>query len=106
MIRATGGLSYPSTGSTGDGYRFAEKLGHKITELSPALVPMNVKEERTAGAFGDCLLKNVRVSLSAGKKCFYEDFGEMMFTRFGVTGPLECLRCQQPGAEEIPRTRN
>ena len=87
VILATGGLSYPSTGSTGDGYRFAEKLGHKITDLSPALVPMNVKEE-------DCLrlqglsLKNVRVSLSAGKKCFYEDFGEMMFTHFGVTGPL------------------
>ena len=87
VILATGGLSYPSTGSTGDGYRFAEKLGHKITELSPALVPMNVKEEDCRRLQG-LSLKNVRVSLSAGTKCFYEDFGEMMFTHFGVTGPL------------------
>ena len=87
VILATGGLSYASTGSTGDGYRFAEKLGHKITELSPALVPMNVKEEDCTRLQG-LSLKNVRVSLSAGKKCFYEDFGEMMFTHFGVTGPL------------------
>ena len=87
VILATGGLSYPSTGSTGDVYRFAEKLGHKITELSPALVPMNVKEEDCRRLQG-LSLKNVRVSLSAGKKCFYEDFGEMMFTHFGVTGPL------------------
>ena len=87
VILATGGLSYASTGSTGDGYRFAEKLGHKITELSPALVPMNVKEEDCKRLQG-LSLKNVRVSLSAGKKCFYEDFGEMMFTHFGVTGPL------------------
>lgn len=87
VILATGGLSYPSTGSTGDGYRFAEKLGHKITELSPALVPMNVKEEDCWRLQG-LSLKNVRVSISAGKKCFYEDFGEMMFTHFGVTGPL------------------
>ena len=87
VILATGGLSYPSTGSTGDGYRFAEKLGHKITDLSPALVTMNVKEEDCRRLQG-LSLKNVRVSLSAGKKCFYEDFGEMMFTHFGVTGPL------------------
>ena len=87
VILATGGLSYPSTGSTGDGYRFAEKLGHKITDLSPALVPMNVKEEDCRRLQG-LSLKNVRVFLSAGKKCFYEDFGEMMFTHFGVTGPL------------------
>lgn len=87
VILATGGLSYQSTGSTGDGYRFAEKLGHKITDLSPALVPMNVKEEDCRRLQG-LSLKNVRVSLSAGKKCFYEDFGEMMFTHFGVTGPL------------------
>ena len=69
VILATGGLSYASTGSTGDGYRFAEKLGHKITELSPALVPMNVKEEDCKRLQG-LSLKNVRVSLSAGKKCF------------------------------------
>lgn len=87
VIVATGGLSYPSTGSTGDGYRFAREAGHKVTELSPALVPMNVREEDCKRLQG-LSLKNVRVSLYAGKKCLYEDFGEMMFTHFGVTGPL------------------
>lgn len=86
VIVATGGLAYPSTGSTGDGYGFAKMAGHKVTECSPALVPMNVKEDcrRLQGLS----LKNVRISLCSGKKCLYEDFGEMMFTHFGVTGPL------------------
>lgn len=87
VIVATGGLSYPSTGSSGDGYRFAKEAGHKVTELSPALVPMNVKEEDCKRLQG-LSLRNVKVSLYAGKKCLYEDFGEMMFTHFGVTGPL------------------
>jgi len=87
IIVTTGGLSYPSTGSTGDGYRFAKEAGHKIIETSPALVPMNVKEEAAKQLQG-LSLKNVRVSLLAGKKCLYDDFGEMMFTHFGVTGPL------------------
>lgn len=87
VIVATGGLSYPSTGSTGDGYRFAREAGHKVTDLSPALVPMNVKEEDCKRLQG-LSLKNVCVSLYAGKKCLFKDFGEMMFTHFGVTGPL------------------
>jgi predicted Rossmann fold flavoprotein len=87
VIVATGGLSYPSTGSTGDGYRFAEEAGHQVTELSPALVPMNILEEDAKRLQG-LSLRNVRVTLSQGKKCIYEDFGEMMFTHFGVTGPL------------------
>ncbi len=87
VVIATGGLSYQSTGSTGDGYRFAEALGHKVTELSPSLVPLNVKEDVVRDLQG-LSLKNIRVCIYDGKKCLYEEFGEMMFTHFGVTGPL------------------
>lgn len=87
VVIATGGLSYQSTGSTGDGYRFAEELGHKVTELSPSLVPLNVKENVVRELQG-LSLKNIRMGIYDGKKCLYEDFGEMMFTHFGVTGPL------------------
>ena len=87
VVIATGGLSYQSTGSTGDGYRFARELGHKVTELSPALVPLNVKEDTVKNLQG-LSLRNVRAGVYDGKKCLYEDFGEMMFTHFGVTGPL------------------
>ena len=87
VIVATGGLSYPSTGSTGDGYRFARENGHTVTELSPSLVPMNVLEEDAARMQG-LSLRNVWVGIYDGKKLLYEDFGEMMFTHFGVTGPL------------------
>ncbi|MDY3919961.1 MAG: NAD(P)/FAD-dependent oxidoreductase [Candidatus Limivivens sp.] len=87
VLVATGGLSYPSTGSTGDGYQFAKKAGHRIAELSPSLVPLNIKEE-TAKELQGLSLKNVKVTVLEGKKRLYEDFGEMMFTHFGVTGPL------------------
>ena len=87
VIIATGGFSYQSTGSTGDGYRFARELGHRVTELSPSLVPLNVKED-TARSLQGLSLRNVRAGIYDGKKCLYEDFGEMMFTHFGVTGPL------------------
>ena len=87
VIVATGGLSYPSTGSTGDGYRFARENGHTVTELSPSLVPMNVLEEDAARMQG-LSLRNVQVGIYDGKKLLYEEFGEMMFTHFGVTGPL------------------
>ena len=87
VLIATGGFSYKTTGSTGDGYRFAEAAGHKVTELSPCLVPFNTRE-----AYGKSMqglsLKNVTLSVYDGKKCLYEDFGEMMFTHFGITGPL------------------
>ena len=87
VIVATGGLAYPSTGSTGDGYRFAKETGHTETEQYPALVPMNIKED-IPGRLQGLSLKNVQVSVMDGKKRIYEDFGEMMFTHFGVTGPL------------------
>lgn len=87
ILVTTGGFSYKSTGSTGDGYRFAEEAGHKVTELSPSLVPFNTREEYGKRMQG-LSLKNVTLSVYDGKKCLYEDFGEMMFTHFGITGPL------------------
>lgn len=87
VIVATGGLSYPTTGSTGDGYRFAKELGHKVTELKPSLVPLKTKEEYIPQLQG-LSLKNVELTIKNGKKVLYKDFGEMMFTHFGVTGPL------------------
>ena len=87
VIVATGGLSYPTTGSTGDGYRFAEKAGHKVTELSPSLVPLHTKENYIPEMAG-LSLKNVELTVKSGKKILYRDFGEMMFTHSGITGPL------------------
>lgn len=86
-IVATGGLSYPTTGSTGDGYRFAEKLGHTIKECMPALVPMEVKEPWITELQG-LSLRNVDVTIYDGKKKLYHEFGEMLFTHYGVSGPL------------------
>ncbi|MBP3506944.1 MAG: NAD(P)/FAD-dependent oxidoreductase [Lachnospiraceae bacterium] len=87
VIVATGGLSYPSTGSTGDGYRFAKTAGHTIQPCSPSLVPMETEETWCKEIMG-LTLKNVSVTLSCGKKKIYEGFGEMLFTHFGVSGPL------------------
>ena len=87
VIVATGGLSYPSTGSTGDGYRFAKNMGHTVTKLSQALVPFQTKEEYVRDMQG-LSLRNVSLQLFAGKKKIFEDFGEMLFTHFGVSGPL------------------
>ena len=86
VIVTTGGISYPSTGSTGDGYRFAEAAGHQITPLSPALVPFTADEEWVKELQG-LSLRNVGVVITSGKKKLYTDFGEMLFTHFGVSGP-------------------
>lgn len=86
-IVATGGLSYRSTGSTGDGFRFAENVGHKVTQCFPSLVPMETKEPWTCGLQG-LSLRNVEAKILDGKKELYKDFGEMLFTHFGVSGPL------------------
>lgn len=87
VIVATGGMSYPSTGSTGDGYRFARENGHHITELVPALVPL-----QTAGDICSRLqglsLRNIKAVLTADGKKVYDEFGEMLFTHFGVSGPI------------------
>lgn len=87
VIVTTGGLSYQSTGSTGDGYRFAESLGHHVTPLSPSLVPLTTGEDWVSDLQG-LSLRNVRVGIYDGKRCLFEELGEMMFTHFGVTGPL------------------
>ena len=87
VIVATGGISYPSTGATGDGYRMAEESGHKMVSPTPALVPMETKEPWVRDLQG-LSLRNVRMSVTRGKKKLYEDFGEMLFTHFGVSGPL------------------
>lgn len=87
VIVATGGISYRTTGSTGDGYRFAKEMGHSIADLSPSLVPIE-----TADGWAEKLqglsLRNVEVTVLDGKKELYREFGEMMFTHYGVTGPL------------------
>ena len=87
VIVATGGISYPSTGATGDGYRMAEESGHKMVSPTPALVPMELKEPWVRDLQG-LSLRNVRMSVTRGKKKLYEDFGEMLFTHFGVSGPM------------------
>lgn len=87
VIVATGGCSYPSTGSTGDGYRFAKESGHKIVKQTPSLVPFEIKEEWVKELQG-LSLRNVSICIYDGKKKLNEDFGEMLFTHFGVSGPL------------------
>ena len=87
VIAATGGLSYPSTGSTGDGYVFAEKTGHRITETRPALVPFETKEDFIKELQG-LSLRNISFTLKNGRKTVYEGFGELLFTHFGISGPL------------------
>lgn len=88
VILCTGGMSYPKTGSDGDGYRFAKELGHTVTKLSPSLVPIE-SPDRFCAEMQGLSLKNVSAVMirSDGKEA-YSDFGEMMFTHFGVTGPM------------------
>ncbi|MDD7218845.1 MAG: NAD(P)/FAD-dependent oxidoreductase [Clostridia bacterium] len=87
VIVATGGFSYQSTGSTGDGYRFAEKMGINVTDICPSLVPLTTKEDYIPRLQG-LSLKNTGLTIKSGNKIIYRDFGEMMFTHFGVTGPM------------------
>ena len=87
VILATGGASYPATGSTGDGFKFAKRLGHTITEILPALVPLETEEDFVRDLQG-LSLRNVRVKLLADGKKVSEQFGEMLFTHFGVSGPI------------------
>ena len=87
VLIATGGLSYASTGSTGDGYHMAENAGHTLVPPRPSLVPMETEEDWCRELMG-LSLRNVSVVLKKGRKKIYEDFGEMLFTHFGVSGPL------------------
>jgi hypothetical protein len=87
VILATGGLSYPLTGSTGDGYAIANNLGHCIISIRPGLVPLVIKERWVKDLMG-LGLKNVRIKILCRNKAFKSDVGEMIFTHFGVSGPL------------------
>lgn len=88
VILATGGKSYPLTGSDGSGYRLATKLGHKVTELKPSLIPIESKSPVCRELQG-LSLKNISIAIKdKNEKLLYSDFGEMMFTHFGVTGPV------------------
>lgn len=87
VIIATGGITYPSTGSTGDGYKFAIDAGHSLKQTSPSLVPFNIKESFVKELQG-LSLRNVELSLTNGKKILYKEMGEMLFTHFGISGPL------------------
>ena len=86
-IVATGGFSYPLTGSTGDGYRFAREAGHSVTDLVPSLVPVEAKEKWVGDLMG-LSLRNIELTVKDGKKELYRDFGEMLFTHFGLSGPV------------------
>lgn len=87
VIIATGGITYPSTGSTGDGYRFAQRIGHDVREPIPALVPL-LSDDDFISRLEGLSLRNVGVVIKNGKKKIYEGFGEMLFTDRGVSGPL------------------
>ncbi len=87
IIIATGGVSYVLTGSTGDGHKFAKGCGHTVTELRPALVPFSIKEKWCYELQG-LSLKNVQATIILDNKTVYSDFGEMLFTHYGVSGPL------------------
>lgn len=88
FILCTGGMSYPQTGSNGDGYKLAKDLGHKITDIMPSLVPIEISEEWIKDLQG-LSLKNVELKIVDNKdKILYENFGEMLFTHFGISGPI------------------
>lgn len=88
VILATGGKSYPATGSTGDGYEMAKELGHTITEIKGSLVPLKMYEVGICKELQGLSLKNVKIHIKTENKKIYEDFGEMLFTHFGVSGPI------------------
>ena len=90
VILATGGKSYPLTGSTGDGYEIAKKLGHTVTEIRPSLVALTASREslEICQHLQGLSLKNVEIKVLEKNKIIYEDFGEMLFTHFGVSGPI------------------
>ena len=90
VILATGGKSYPLTGSTGDGYKIVEKLGHKIKDIKPSLVPLEIYEKETCKELQGLSLKNVSIKIidEEKNKIIFQEFGEMLFTHFGVSGPI------------------
>jgi hypothetical protein len=90
IILATGGMSYPTTGSTGDGYKIAELLGHSIQKITPSLVPLEIYQKSICKQMQGLSLRNIKIKIYdiEKNKLIYEDFGEMMFTHFGISGPV------------------
>ena len=88
VIIATGGISYPITGSTGDGYKFARTMGHCVTKTYPSLVPFNIKESHIIKELQGLSLRNIEIKIFLKNKEIYKDFGELLFTHFGVSGPV------------------
>ncbi len=105
VIVATGGLSYKGTGSTGDGYKFAKQLGHKVKKCEGGLVPFNCSDSYITNMKG-LSLKNVRYSVKKGKKVIYSDIGELLFTHFGVSGPLVLSASSFVKEEYLPLISN
>lgn len=107
VVLATGGVSYPVTGSTGDGIKWSKACGHKITDLTPGLVPFVCKEEYVKQLQG-LSLKNVRLTICDEKKKLYSDEGEMLFTHFGISGPLvlsaSSVVCDRIGEKSLGAT--
>lgn len=87
LLISTGGLSYPSTGSTGDGHKFAKCLGHNVTKIRPSLIPIEVNENWVRELIG-LSLRNIRLSAYVDKKLIYEEIGELVFTHYGISGPI------------------
>ncbi len=102
VIVATGGLSYPGTGSTGDGYKWAEELGHQVVKTRPALVPLVTAEDWVKQLQG-LTLKNVQITAWRGSKPLEQHFGEMLFSHFGITGPI-VLSLSRRVVDELART--
>lgn len=88
VILATGGITYPQTGSSGDGYKLAKQAGHTVVEPRPSLVALKCREKSLCASLRGLSLKNVAIRLERAGKCLYEDFGEMVFTDNGVSGPV------------------
>lgn len=104
VIVATGGISYPSTGSTGDGYRFARETGHKLVSCSPSLVPIAIRESYCKDLQG-LSLRNVTLRIFRNQKCLFSEQGEMLFAHFGVSGPLVLSASSVLNAGEIQDLR-
>ncbi|MCQ2501987.1 MAG: NAD(P)/FAD-dependent oxidoreductase [Lachnospiraceae bacterium] len=102
VLIATGGFSYQTTGATGDGYRFAREAGHTVTDIRPALVPLVTGEDYIPRMQG-LALKNVNLIIRNGKKKLFDEFGEMLFTHFGISGPL-ALKASSYIAKTLEKT--
>ncbi|AYD40305.1 NAD(P)/FAD-dependent oxidoreductase [Clostridium fermenticellae] len=99
FILCTGGMSYPQTGSSGDGYKFAKDLGHTITDITPALVPIEINEEWVKNLQG-LSLKNIELKILKNNRVICEDFGEMLFTHFGISGPIVLSMSREVGKQK------